>query len=209
MFHEDISSVQHSMRPKMAATQAESKAISADSESTQFEPPQLKPTRDDPSGLHKMFTPNEIKVLKQALGAISDNDLLQKLHDPPKQNRPSTNMNRTGGMQALKLTYCNQKQYELGTCNRSKPMRTAYQGPVKDREVLRVHPSKNTYVNLPNKTQEILKKRGVPQSKILQNASNPIQKPPLGGLTGPLKVEMETCKPGGAEKAKSQKKDNT
>ena len=41
-------------------------------------------------------------------------------------------------------------------------MRTAYQGPVNDREVLKVHPKKNTYVNIPNKTQEILKKQGVP-----------------------------------------------
>lgn len=43
----------------------------------------------------------------------------------------------------------------------------------------------------------------------MNNASNPIQKPPLGGLKGPLKIEMETCRPGGGEKPKAQKKDNS
>ena len=34
--------------------------------------------------------------------------------NPPQENCPSTNMSKKGGMKTLKLTYSNQKQFELG-----------------------------------------------------------------------------------------------
>jgi len=77
--------------------------------------------------------------------------------------------------------------------------------------VLKVAKARNTYVNYPNRTQEILRNKGVPQSKILEQASNPVQKPAIGGLKGPLQVEMETCRPQTGKSAgpqKAKKKEN-
>ena len=52
-----------------------------------------------------VFTMKDIANLKKESGAISKNDLIQRLADPPRKFRPSTNMNRTGHMTALNMTY--------------------------------------------------------------------------------------------------------
>jgi len=103
MFHEEVSSVQHSLKPPRGPG-----ATSADlSERHLRNPPNLKPTQRDPAGLQQMFSQKQLRLMKHAMGAISDQELLQKLADPPKHNRPSTNMNKSGNLRALKLTYRN------------------------------------------------------------------------------------------------------
>ena len=39
--------------------------------------------------------------MKKACGAVSREELMQRLADPPKKFRPSTNMNQSGKMTAL------------------------------------------------------------------------------------------------------------
>ena len=51
------------------------------------------------------FSNNEVQLMKKACGAVSKEDLMQKLADPPRKFRPTTNMNNSGKMTALKLTY--------------------------------------------------------------------------------------------------------
>ena len=105
------------------------------------------------------FTAKEIQLMKKACGALSKEELMQRLADPPKNHRPSTNMNSTGNMQALKLTYEDSKQYGMGVASRNRQLKTAYQMPKKHQDVLRVDSHKNTYVNYPNKSYEILRKK--------------------------------------------------
>ena len=56
-----------------------------------------------------MFTAKDIDELKRTSGAISKEDLMQRLADPPRKFRPSTNMNKSGNMTALKMTYVDSK----------------------------------------------------------------------------------------------------
>lgn len=127
--------------------------------------------------------------MKKACGAASREELMQRLADPPRKFRPSTNMNSTGKMTALKLTYEDAKQYQMGVTrgnSRNREIKTAYQGPQKGRDVLRADPKRNTYVNHPNKSYEILTKKEVAQSKILAQASDPRVKAAVTGLSGIL-----------------------
>jgi hypothetical protein len=55
----------------------------------------------------------------------------------------------------------------MGAARRNKQINTAYAASKKNAEVLKVDKRVNTYVNHPNKSQEILRKKSVPQSKIL------------------------------------------
>lgn len=67
--------------------------------------------------------------MKKACGAVSREELMQRLADPPKKFRPSTNMNQSGKMTALKLTYEDSKQYQMGVCrvkSRNREIKTAY-----------------------------------------------------------------------------------
>jgi len=106
-------------------------------------------------------------------------------------------MNNTGKMTALKLTYEDSKQYQMGVTRGGKPgsrnreIKTAYQGPKNGQDVLRADPRKNTYVNHPNKSYEILRKKEVVQSKILTQASDPRVKAAVTGLKGTLHNQME------------------
>ena len=61
--------------------------------------------RDTSESLGQVFSQKEIKLLKQVNGALSKHDLIQKLEDPPRKFKPHTNMNKTGKMTTLKLTY--------------------------------------------------------------------------------------------------------
>jgi hypothetical protein len=61
--------------------------------------------------LGQYFSHKEIEIINENLGALSKQDLVQKLVDPPKKFKPSTTMNRTGGMTTLKLTYQNAPQF--------------------------------------------------------------------------------------------------
>ena len=51
------------------------------------------------------FSNKEVQLMKKACGAVSREELMQRLADPPRKFRPSTNMNNSGKMTALKLTY--------------------------------------------------------------------------------------------------------
>ena len=67
--------------------------------------------------------------MKKACGAVSREELMQRLADPPKKFRPSTNMNQSGKMTALKLTYEDSKQYQMGVSrvkSRNREIKTAY-----------------------------------------------------------------------------------
>ena len=58
--------------------------------------------------------------------------------------------------------------------------------------------NKNTYVNHPNKSKEILKSKGVQKSEILASGNdydNIVIKPTYGVLKGFLKTEMDTYYP--------------
>ena len=129
-------------------------------------------SRDAVESMGMYFTQKEIQLMKKACGALSKEELMQRLGDPPKKFRPSTNMNSSGNMAALKLTYEDSKQYGMGVA-RHRQIKTAYQMPKKHQDVLRVDQHKNTYINYPNKSYEILRKKQVPQSKIMAQASDP------------------------------------
>ena len=125
------------------------------------------------------------------MGASNDYEFWHRLKDPPQHARPKTGK-KTATMSSknIVLTYGNMKQYELGTKNRNKEIRKVYQLPESQREALKVRNSRNTYVSHSNKTYEILEKKIVPQSKILEKNSNPIDKIPFYCLSGQLKVQM-------------------
>lgn len=74
-------------------------------------------------------------------------------------------------------------------------MRTAYAGGRRDAEVMKVDRRRNTYVNHPNKSQEILRKKAIPQSKILAQASDPRIPHAITGLKGTLQTQMENIRP--------------
>jgi len=78
---------------------------------------------------------------------------------------------------------------------RNGQIQTAYAGAKKDAEVLRADRRRNTYVNHPNKSQEILRKKAVPQSRILDQASDPRIPHAITGLKGTLQTQMENIRP--------------
>mmetsp|Transcript_6174 Transcript_6174/g.9977 ORF Transcript_6174/g.9977 Transcript_6174/m.9977 type:complete len:82 (-) Transcript_6174:1880-2125(-) len=64
--------------------------------------------------------------MKATTGAQSNEELMQRLSDPQKKFRPTTNMNKTGNMTALRLTYNDAKQYAMGTTTRNREIKSAY-----------------------------------------------------------------------------------
>ena len=67
-------------------------------------------------------------------------------------------MNKTGQMTALRLTYEDSRQFEMGVTKNVTEVRTAYAVKKKSgAEVLKVCQKRNTYINHPNKSQDILK----------------------------------------------------
>lgn len=88
-------------------------------------PKHISMSRDAVESMGMYFTSKEIQLMKKACGALSKEELMQRLADPPKKHRPSTNMNSTGYMQALKLTYEDSKQYGMGV-SRNRALKTAY-----------------------------------------------------------------------------------
>lgn len=99
-------------------------------------------------------------------------------------------------MTALKLTYQNAPQFQYGSFKRrQRNLVSAYSGKRADNTVMNANARVNTYVNYPNKSQEILKKKQIPQSKILQDAQDPRIPQPIDGLSGTLKTQMESFHP--------------
>ena len=71
--------------------------------------------RDASETIGQVFSAKDVRLMKRACNLDSDAQLVQRLVDPPKRHRPSTNMNRSGNMTCLRLTYQNQKQVAMGT----------------------------------------------------------------------------------------------
>ena len=118
--------------------------------------------------MESVFTRKDLKKLQSHSNAISREQLIQKLVDPPRRFRPSTNMNKTGQMTALRLTYEDSRQYEMGVSKNVSEVRTAYAVKKKNAEVLKVCPKRNTYINHPNKSQDILRNVGNEASRLLE-----------------------------------------
>lgn len=87
-----------------------------------------------------------MKILMKQLECSSKYELMQKLLDPPKKFKPSTNMNDSGKMTALRMTYKNKNHTETN----GKRIQSAYHGSRKDKKVLNAHIKQNTYINFPN-----------------------------------------------------------
>jgi hypothetical protein len=112
-------------------------------------------SREACENLGMYFTKKEIELLKGASGAVSREDLMQKLCDPPKIFRPSTNMNTTGNLTAINLTYKDTRQFEKGVSRlRNRQIKGAYSSAVADKNYISVKSihGRNTYVNYPNKS---------------------------------------------------------
>lgn len=61
---------------------------------------------------------------------------------------------------------------------------------------MKVSSSRNTYVNYPNKSAEILAKRHDPESKMIaRSKENPRPRNAVQGLAGPLKNDIENFHP--------------
>lgn len=71
-------------------------------------------------------------------------------------------------MTALRLTYEDSRQFEMGVAKNVSEVRTAYAVKKKSAEVLKVCQKRNTYINHPNKSQDILKNQGNEASRILE-----------------------------------------
>lgn len=103
-------------------------------------------------------------------------------------------MNPSGKMIAVNLAYKDKHQFALGQ-PRSKRLLSAYQGSKKDKAFMNAHQPKNTYVNYPNKSQEILQKKKAVNSKILEQSNDPRIAQPISGLKGTLHVQMQNYRP--------------
>ena len=60
---------------------------------------------------------------------------------------------------------------------------------------MNAHRQRNTYVNFPNKSQEILQKKKAVNSKILEQSNDPRIAQPISGLKGTLHVQMQNYRP--------------
>lgn len=80
-------------------------------------------------------------------------------------------------------------------------MSVAYSAPkdfnkIQNRRPISVNKSKNFYVNVPNRSADILAKRRNPPSQTLEKLKgNAWARVPVKGLEGPLKNEMENFNP--------------
>lgn len=119
--------------------------------------------RDAAEQLGVCFTRKEIDLMKQAHGCQGREELVQRLADPPRPFRPTTNMNKTGKMTALRLTYEDAPQFSCGQPKaRKKQIQTAYAANKKMLNVINGDQETNTFINHPNKSQEILRKKLAP-----------------------------------------------